>query len=304
MLKSPILFLIFNRPDLTKKVFESIKKVKPQKLYIASDGARLDRQGELELVQKSRQIVNNINWDCEVNLLFRDQNLGCKIAVSQSISWFLENEEEGIILEDDCLPNIDFFSFCDTLLHKYRFEEKIWAIAGTNFLSGLVNEQSYHFSRINHVWGWATWRRAWKNYDVNLELWPKYKKSSDWSQYWRSKKIRNYWESVFELVHKKKIDTWDYQWTATMWFHNGLAIIPSVNLVTNIGFGLNATHTKNTNSNISNLESYNLKIRNHPVSIINNLELDLLVHKKFILPKKSYFLTLIDNITSIFKNHE
>jgi hypothetical protein len=168
--KSPILFLIFNRPDTTKAVFESIKSIKPLKLYIAADGARGNKLGEDLLVEETRAIIQSVDWECEVKTLFRKENLGCKVAVSSAIDWFFENEEQGIILEDDCLPDASFYGFCENLLDYYKNDERVFHISGNNFQDGIIRgDGSYYFSKYNHSWGWATWRRVWKTYDVNMK---------------------------------------------------------------------------------------------------------------------------------------
>lgn len=257
MTKSPILFLIFNRPDTTARVFESIREAKPGKLYIAADGPRTSRAGEAELCEITRQIALNVNWPCEVHTLLRTENLGCKKAVSGAIDWFFENEPEGIILEDDCLPAKDFFRFCDELLEKYRDNPKIGSISGDNFISShWAPAESYYFSKFSHIWGWATWRRAWKQYDVAMSSWP-----SKGSRFLRqgpftgNGKAVTYWANIFNKVHKGAIDTWDYQWAFTCFENDWLSCIPKNNLVTNIGFGANATHTTSPESKLANLKT-------------------------------------------------
>ena len=171
MFQTPILFLIFNRPDTTKRVFESIRSIKPAKLYIAADGDRKDKVGEDLLCKDTRSIIDLIDWECEIKTLFRPENLGCKIAVSSAIDWFFENEEQGIILEDDCLPNESFYIYCETLLNYYAFNERIMHISGNNFQDGMMRGNgSYYFSNYNHIWGWASWKRAWKAYNVDLSF--------------------------------------------------------------------------------------------------------------------------------------
>ena len=167
---SPILFLIFNRPETTKKVFSAIKEVQPPRLYIAADGPRSEQPDEADHCELARTIATKVDWDCEVKTLFRDQNLGIRIAVSQAIDWFFEQEPEGIILEDDCLPDQSFFWFCKELLEKYRNDTRIMHIGGTNFQFGKNRTNySYYFSRYAHIWGWASWRRAWEYYDEKLK---------------------------------------------------------------------------------------------------------------------------------------
>ena len=177
-LKTPILFLIFNRLDTTRRVFEEIRKQKPRQLFVASDGPRVNKDGEREIVEKTRKLVlDNIDWECEVKTLFRGENLGCKIAVSSAIDWFFENIEEGIILEDDCLPAQSFFGYCEELLEKFREDGRISVISGDNFQFGWRNtSDSYYFSKNCHIWGWATWRRAWERYDVEMKTYPNFKK--------------------------------------------------------------------------------------------------------------------------------
>jgi len=242
---SPILFLVFNRPETTKVVFNTIRLAKPVKLYVAADGARFGKNGEKEQVAKVRDIVSRIDWDCEVKTLFRDNNLGCKMAVSSAISWFFEHEEEGIILEDDCLPDQSFFPYCQQLLEKYRHDTRIMAISGDNFQRGNKHtDYSYYFSHYNHVWGWASWRRAWECYDLELLNWPELKETDFLDTIsGSSKPFVSYWRNIFDTCYDGLIDTWDYPWTFSCWIQSGLTVLPSVNLVSNIGFINNSTHT-------------------------------------------------------------
>jgi hypothetical protein len=253
-LKSPVLFLVFNRPDTTKRVFEAIRQARPLQLFVAADGPRENKPGEVERCKEVRKIVHDgIDWNCKVKTLFRDKNLGCKVAVSSAINWFFEHVEEGIILEDDCLPHPTFFRFCEELLNKYQDDERIGQVSGDNFQFGKrCTEYSYYFSRYNHVWGWATWRRVWKNYDVDMKFWPEIR-DSGWLQGWlENKKLAKYWTRIFENMYRGKIDTWDYQFTFGCWIQNYLTILPNVNLVSNIGCysGTHATRGKGKSANI------------------------------------------------------
>jgi len=192
-LYTPILFLIFNRPDTTQKVFNAIRKAKPKQFFIAADGSPPDREGEIEKCQKSRKIATSVDWDCEVKTLFRDKNLGCKIAISSAIDWFFENVEEGIILEDDCLPHQSFFWFCQELLEYYRNDTRIMHISGDNFQFGRKRgEGSYYFSKYSHVWGWATWRRAWKCFDINMKSFEEFKAENQINSIFQSKQQQKY----------------------------------------------------------------------------------------------------------------
>ncbi len=243
-LNTAVLFLVFNRPDTTKQVFEAIRKAKPPRLYVAADGAREEKLGEDEKVEQSRQIATNVDWPCEVMTLFREENLGCKHAVSSAIDWFFENEEMGVILEDDCLPHPTFFRFCEELLEYYRDDERIGMISGDNFQFGQKRtEASYYFSRYNYIWGWASWRRAWKHYDREATAWPMLRDGGWLEGLISNPSERKFWTTVFQDVYEGRIDTWDYQWTLASWTQGMVAIQPNVNLISNIGFGCDATHT-------------------------------------------------------------
>jgi len=255
-LETAVLFLVFNRPDTTKQVFEAIKLAKPPRLYVAADGPRAGKEGEAERVEQVRKIATAVDWPCSVKTLFRQENFGCKNAVRSAIDWFFENEEMGIVLEDDCLPHPFFFEYCEKMLQHYQDDSTVYVVTGDNFQEGIWRgNYSYYFSRFNHVWGWATWRRAWKTYDVSMAFWPEWKKSEGWKRWVPDKVERRYWEKIFDKSYKGLIDTWDYQWTASIWHKGGLTATPNVNLVLNIGFGLDATHTKCSVVNVDALHS-------------------------------------------------
>jgi hypothetical protein len=250
---TPILFLIFNRTETTKQVFEKIRAIKPKYLYVAADGPR-DQQ-EVIKCDNTRAIIKNIDWDCEVKTLFRDKNLGCGKAVSEGITWFFEHVECGIILEDDCLPEITFFHFAEILLKKYNNDLKVWHISGNNFQdNNQRGEASYYFSMFTHIWGWATWRNRWKEYKLNID---NYDIKSDVKIYTEDNRMFKYFERRKNQVSSNKINTWDYQWLFCMWQHGGYSIIPNKNLVTNIGFGDDATNTKST-SRLANMPMYSM----------------------------------------------
>jgi hypothetical protein len=267
MLTTPILFIVFNRPIHTQKVFEKIRYIKPKKLYIAIDGPRKKNKFDNEKIKKVLKIFENIDWDCKVLFLKRKKNLGCKVAVSEAIDWFFNNENKGIILEDDCVPSPDFFIFCQELLIKYENNLDVYMITGDNFQDGIVRgEGSYYFSKLTHVWGWATWKRAWSKYDIDISFWPEFKKSSEFKKIFDIKLATNYFSSIFDAVYKKKIDTWDYQWNACVWFNKGVSITPNKNLVTNIGFGPEATHTKDIK------EKYKASRKYHKILPLKHLD--------------------------------
>ncbi|MBC7913688.1 MAG: nucleotide-diphospho-sugar transferase [Pyrinomonadaceae bacterium] len=239
---TPILFLIFNRPDSTKKVFEEIRKQKPKYLFIAADGPRQEDTGDYQKCKNTREIVSDIDWDCELKILFREKNLGCKFAVSSAITWFFEQVEEGIILEDDCLPNPSFFSYCAELLKKHQNDHKIMHISGTNLSDDIkFGDGSYYYSCYPHIWGWATWRRAWKKYDLELHDKKAYLKLINETFKYLSERI--FWKSKLDSIKSNQIDTWDYQWLFSIWRERGLCLNSNYNLIENIGFGAEATHT-------------------------------------------------------------
>jgi hypothetical protein len=273
-LQTAVLFLVFNRPDATERVFEVIRQAKSSRLYVAADGPREGRVGEAECVAKVRKIATAVDWPCEVKTLFRDKNLGCKKGVSSAITWFFEQEEQGIIIEDDCLPHLDFFSFCENLLDRYFSDERISVITGDNFQNGTWRgDASYYFSKYNHCWGWATWRRAWKHYQGDIKFWPKWKTSDAWKKYKSDKIERKYWEKIFDSCYTGQIDSWAYPWTASTWHKNGLTVTPNVNLVTNIGFGEGATHTKKP-AKFSYMPTMELSHITHPKQVIIDIEAD------------------------------
>ncbi len=298
----PILFLVFNRPELTLKVFNKIKEIKPKKLYVACDGPR-NINNEKQIVNQVREITNHVTWDCNLKKLFRNYNLGCKNAVSGALDWFFENEDKGIILEDDCLPNQDFFLFCEELLLRYENDPRISMITGNNFQDGNIRGNgSYYFSGYNHIWGWATWKRVWNFYDKNMSFWPVWSKSQDWKDKFPDLLERIYWKRNFDKVYANLIDTWDYQLFALLKKIGGLCITPNANLVSNIGFGANATHTNDEINKNANLPTSNLSKLEHPSSINIDLEADKYEFKHHYLGnKKKYLIFLSSFINKLMK---
>ena len=241
-LTSPVLFLIFNRPETTQQVFSAIRKAKPPRLYVAADGPRSDYPNEDEKCEHSRKIATNVDWDCEVKTLFRDQNIGCRLAVGQAIYWFFEQEPEGIILEDDCLPSQSFFWFCQEMLEYFRNEKAVGVICG--FYSNELEYKpsaSFFFSRYLRVWGWAGWRRSNEGYDSNINL--LIEKQNTWKKDIFSHTdifLKRYWQDMFEEVGSGKIDTWDIQLQYLLWQKKQQVIVSSKNLVQNIGWAQGA----------------------------------------------------------------
>ncbi len=247
-LDTPILFLIFNRPDATQVVFNQIKKIKPKKFFIAADGPRNGVVNDKIQCALTRKIVDQIDWDCDLKLLFREENLGCGIGVSSAISWFFEHVDRGIILEDDCVPDLSFFDYCSHFLDTYENDERVMMISGTNYLFNRVkNKHNYFFSQYYSIWGWATWKRSWDLYDFNLEDWEKNRDTriKFLKKKYKKRELVNFWIHNFDEVTKNNLDTWDYQWCYNCIFNNGLSLVPINNLVSNIGN--NGVHIKGNN---------------------------------------------------------
>jgi hypothetical protein len=273
---TPILFLIFNRPDTTAKVFEAITRAKPRRLFVAADGPRAKKEGDAEKCKAAREIITRVDWDCEVKTLFREQNLGCKEAVSSAINWFFEHVEEGVILEDDCLPSDSFFSFCTELLEKYRNDERIMMISGDNFQDGIQRgDASYYFSRIPHIWGWATWRRAWQLYDKEMKSLPAFIQRKAIQRVSPDVDVQNYWLSCYIETYQGIIGTWDYQWFLAIHGHDGLCICPQSNMISNIGFGEDATHTNGCNSKLSELARFDIAVISHSEQVVADESADV-----------------------------
>lgn len=276
-LETPILFLIFNRPETTQIVFEEIRKQQPKFLFVAADGPRKAVIEDDVKCKLARDIVlNGIDWDCELKTLFRTENLGCGLAPVQAINWFFENVEQGIVLEDDCLPHPSFFQFCSELLDKYKNNENVFGISGNNFQNGIQRgKDSYYFSHYSHIWGWASWRRAWKHYEFNITKLESFKKSNLIRKIDNRIIFRNYWMPKFDaVVMKDYFHIWDYQWLFAVWNNKAAIVIPNVNLVSNIGFGLDATHTNEVNSPFANMEVAAIEVLTHPSKIEINREAD------------------------------
>lgn len=269
-LETPVLLLIFNRPDTTRAMWDVLKRQRPTRLYIGTDGPRESIPNETATCDATRDIVTNIDWDCDVHTLFRDKNLGCKRAISSAIDWFFESEESGIIIEDDCVADDSFFSFVSSLLEKYRDDHRICVVSGNNHQNGITrNDADYYFSCFPHCWGWATWRRAWRYFDVEMTQWPSAKQAGSLRTIWPKALHRQYWERIFDSVYSGSIDSWAFIWTLNVWLQSALTILPRANLVRNIGFGSDATHTTKlgTRQESSSIE---MPLR-HPSSVFRDL---------------------------------
>ena len=278
-METPVLLIIFNRPQTTATVFEAIRQAKPKRLFIAADGARPDRPGEAEKCEAARAIADRVDWDCDLQTDFSAVNLGCAKRPVSAIDWVFDHADRAIILEDDCLPQLDFFRFCDELLDRYYADPRIGSICGLNTQFGRHRtEFSYYFSHHFHCWGWATWKRTWQQYDHTLERWEQVRKAGILSDILQDDRAIEFWDRLLQDIVEGKIpQVWDYQYTLSTWLQNQLNIYPSVNLVSNIGMGADATHTTappHVNP-FANMETRSLMFPlKHPPFMVRNTKAD------------------------------
>ena len=238
----PVCLLIFRRPETTKRVFEIIRRIRPTRLLVVADGPRRGNQEEAVLCKSARDIVSNVDWECELLTNFASENMGLRARVSSGLTWVFEQVEKAIILEDDCLPDPSFFKFCDILLDRYSDDECVMMVSGDNAHGFQPKDADYYFTRYALIWGWATWRRAWEKYDDAMSDWHT-KRDSGWvEQIFSDMPAVEYWKSKFEDIHKR-FNSWAGAWVYACFKHNGLCAVPGCNLVSNIGFGREATHT-------------------------------------------------------------
>ncbi len=243
-LATPVALFIFNRPETTRRVFETIRAVRPQYLLVVADGSRAGREGEEERCCAARSVIDSVDWDCRVLTNYAKKNMGCRRRVSSGLDWVFSEVEEAIILEDDCLPHPTFFKFCQELLERFRLDTRIAQISGVNLQFGRLKQaESYYFSRYNHVWGWATWKRAWCFNDNDLSEWPSFRDKNLLKNRLSSKREEIYWKQVLDKVYNDEIDSWAYRWSFSCLKNELLSVTPSINLVSNIGFGSESTHT-------------------------------------------------------------
>ena len=246
MIDTPVALIIFRRPELTERVVSAIACVKPKRLLVIADGPRADRPEEAMECEAARAVLDRVDWDCEVLKNYSDVNLGCGRRPATGIHWVFDQVEEAIILEDDCVPHPSFFRFCEELLARYRSDERVMHIAGSTYREHPVRTpHSYFFSQWNGAWGWATWRRAWRYFDPTVRLWPQLSKTSWLADFLESDVAIRYWADAFTAAFEREgdVDYWDHQWTFACWANSGLTITPNVNLVSNLGCGLDGTHT-------------------------------------------------------------
>jgi hypothetical protein len=250
----PILLIFFNRFDTTQKVFESVRAQKPKILYLAADGPR--NETEKSDIDKIKQYVQQVDWPCTVRSYFKSQNTGARIFIGEAVGFMFQHEEQGIILEHDCLPHPDFFEYCKHMLHTFRDEEKIMHITGTCFQDRGKPIPGHFFSYYNHIWGWATWKRAWQHYDLEMKDYSEYRNRDFLLPIFPDANVRKYWYKKLDAAYHHAVGSWDYQWSYALWKQAGLSVAPASNLVSNIGFGAGAIHTKDPSHFLSNRPTY------------------------------------------------
>ena len=309
-LMTPVLIIIFNRPDKAKLVFEAVMNAEPAELYIFADAPRANNKDDIQLCEAARNVTENICWDCTVHRYYADHNLGCGLGPYTAISWMFEHEEEGIILEDDCVPNNDFFEFCQELLAKYKAEERIMSISGLNFEICSETRADYYFTHYNNTLGWATWKRVWDMFDYSLNdfdekvCFSKVKEVVLYDAYAR------YWTRVFEqIVTGEETTAWDAQFMYLSLMHDGVHIYPQKNLVKCIGFDDDATHTKNIDKThrlvYGTHEFYNISFPLcHPKEIKEDFKVDCILMEEIFGGSLNYGVMISPENLSRINNAE
>lgn len=285
----PVVLIIFNRPELTQRIVETILDMQPRQLFIIADGPRPDNLEDAEACKATRAVVDDANWKYQVFKNYADQNLGCKQRIYTGLNWVFEQVDSAVILEDDCLPDPSFFRFCSELLLKYKDDERIFTISGNNFQFGRQRtSNSYYFSRYPHCWGWATWKRAWRHCNIQMTTWPTVR-DQDWLyQFLESKTAARYWRHKFQQCYEERINTWDYPWLLSYWLKDGLSILPNHNLVSNIGFSVEGTHHRNNKTIFANMPTIPMRFPlQHPAFIERHSEADAFTQEhQFGLPAR------------------
>lgn len=297
----PVLLLFFNRPEYAREVILSLINIKPTTIYIAFDGPRLNSLTDKEGIDTCFNLLKLVNWPCQIRTLKRESNLGCGLAVSQAITWFFTHEEMGIILEDDCVPTPAFFNYCEKMLYKFKDDDQIMHISGTRWHEEFPIDTSYFFTSVGHIWGWATWQRAWKKYDYQITNWPVIKESGLLHRLFKNKKHVWYWETSFDDVHyAEQKHTWDYQWQYALFINEGLAITPRRNLVQNIG--IEGVHDNRFDSHKHNrVVATDFKIVNEEVIAERNSRFDNYNMDHHFLHKGPLWVRIKKRIQTIYK---
>lgn len=286
-LTPPVLFIAFNREGPARKVMEAIREARPPRLYFACDGAR--NEGERERCEKVRALTSMVDWDCQLFTRFSEVNLGVMRGESTAMDWFFGQEEEGIILEDDTCPNRSFFRYCQVLLERYRHDDRVWCIMGNNLMTEWKEKgsDSYYYSAHGYgaYWGWAGWRRVWRKYDVEMKDWPECRDRNLLNGHFLSKAEMAEAHKLFEGQYTGAIRSWDYQMDFARILNRGVTCIPNVNLVRNIGFGADGTHTVSENDRRNKRDSSEMAFPlSHPRHMLVDVERDMAYFERYIQP--------------------
>jgi hypothetical protein len=283
----PIALIIFNRPHTTRRVLRALAKVRPARLYVIGDGPRAAIARDAEDVRRTRALLEEIDWDCDISTNFAAENLGLQHRVSSGLNWVFEQEEAAIIIEDDCVPDPSFFPFCRQLLDRYRDDSRVMAIAGNNFQdSAHTTPYSYYFSQYTHCWGWATWRSAWSLFDEEMSCWGQVREGRWLEQALNCADEASYWREILERVYLGEIDSWAYIWQFVAMTQHGLCILPEHNLVSNIGYGSDATHTQDPGSPLSALPTHPVQFPlRHPPFVIRHADADAHTYRTVYHPR-------------------
>jgi len=289
-LETPVTLLVFNRPELTARVFAEIRRARPERLLIVADGPRADRPGEAERCARVRQIATTVDWPCRVDTHFAAENLGCRRRVSSGLDWVFEQVDRAIILEDDCVPEPSFFEYCQTLLDRYADDTRVMHVAGSCFLPELARRpESYVVSRFPFIWGWATWRRAWQHFDVEMSHWPEFLASGSLNRLFPDPADAAIWERNLAATFRGEVDTWDAQWVLAFWLAGGLSLVSTRNLISNQGFGHDATHTVGWSPQAALPTLAQTEPIVHPTTLIVDPMLDARFQQSVFRPRRSMF---------------
>lgn len=282
----PLALFIYNRPSLLAKTLERIRENRPVKIYFFADGPKPGDMVDLEKCKEVRALVEKVNWPCEAIKIYNEKNQGLRMQIEEKLSLLFSLEETAVVLEDDCLPENDFFRFCEAGLRAYAKSPRVMAITGNQYME---KQSRPFFSRFPHCWGWATWRRAWQAYDANISCWPEFKCSSHWQSEFLPEE-KKYWEPLLDRVHGGELNSWAYRWLATVWMHDGLVLTPPVNLVSNIGFGVDGTHCR-----------ADTPLSNYPTEPLSGWSLPQGLNRNERLDRKTFFKVFYNQKLPLFK---
>lgn len=301
--KTPVSLHIFNRPDLTRLVFERIRQYAPEVLFVVADGPREGRSKDVENCRATRAIIDEVDWKCEVVKNYSDINLGGYKRNSSGLNWLFDTVDEAIILEDDCVPHSTFFTFCEEMLARYRDDNRIGVICGNNFLPNTpYGRYSYFYSTYPLLWGWAGWKRAWNLIDPELKGWPEFRELG-LQHVFPDRRLRKYWDYIFQSIVEGRLKpAWDYHFMLMCFMQNMLAIVPNVNLVSNIGFDGRGSHCVNHRWPCANVQQHSMRFPLvHPPHIVADRKADVVIHfNRFNLPlHKQYIVKIMRKLEQI-----